>query len=164
RSGCIARNCRFRVVRLPMTAVAQAVGGTQHGPSVDCAGAAIDSRLVRGGELFVPIIAERDGHEFVGDAIANGASGWLAGRDVGAVGSWIEVADTAAALLDVGRLARSTLPGRVVGITGSVGKTTVKDLAAEALRGAYATHASEKSFNNELGVPLTLAGAPDGTE
>src|SRR4029079_6693465 len=73
-------------------------------------------------------------------------------------------ADTATALLDLGRLARTRLPDRVVGITGSVGKTSTKDLLAEVLSASYATAANERSFNNELGVPLTLVEAPEGTE
>jgi UDP-N-acetylmuramoyl-tripeptide--D-alanyl-D-alanine ligase len=73
------------------------------------------------------------------------------------------VPDTSAALLAIGRLARERLPDRVVGITGSVGKTSVKDMTAAALAGSYAVAASERSFNNELGVPITLANAPDGT-
>ena len=73
------------------------------------------------------------------------------------------VDDTAAALLALGRLARNRLPDPVVGITGSVGKTCTKDLLAAILAHRWPTSASERSFNNELGVPLTLFGAPDGT-
>jgi UDP-N-acetylmuramoyl-tripeptide--D-alanyl-D-alanine ligase len=67
-------------------------------------------------------------------------------------------------LLDLGRHARALLPERIVGITGSVGKTTVKDLTAAALRTRFTTQASPRSFNNELGVPLTLVNGPDGVE
>jgi UDP-N-acetylmuramoyl-tripeptide--D-alanyl-D-alanine ligase len=73
------------------------------------------------------------------------------------------VDDTLDALTGLGRVARSRLSAEVVGITGSVGKTSTKDLAAAALAAAVATTASERSFNNELGVPLTLANAPEGT-
>ena len=72
----------------------------------------------------------------------------------------IVVADTSPALLDLGRAARDRLAAAVVGITGSVGKTSTKDLAAAALGTALRTAASERSFNNELGVPLTLSNAP----
>src|SRR6185312_3509677 len=75
----------------------------------------------------------------------------------------IVVADTRQGLLDLGRAARDRLAATVVGITGSVGKTSTKDLAAAALAAGMPTTASERSFNNELGVPLTLANAPDGT-
>jgi UDP-N-acetylmuramoyl-tripeptide--D-alanyl-D-alanine ligase len=74
------------------------------------------------------------------------------------------VGSTVGALADLGRAARARLPERVIGITGSVGKTTVKDLTAAVLRQTFPTAASARSFNNELGVPLTLVEAPDGTE
>jgi UDP-N-acetylmuramoyl-tripeptide--D-alanyl-D-alanine ligase len=143
--------------------VAAAVGGELVGPDLEVAGAAVDSRSLVGGELFVPVVAERDGHDFVPAALAAGAAAYLTARPpVG--GTAVRVADTAAALLDLGREARRRLPDRVVGVTGSVGKTTVKDLLAGALAARFRTAASERSFNNELGVPLTLLGAPDGCE
>jgi UDP-N-acetylmuramoyl-tripeptide--D-alanyl-D-alanine ligase len=152
-------------MRLGASEIAGASQGRLVGDDVAVTGVAIDSRLVRGGELFVPVVAERDGHQFVAAAAEAGASAYLSGR--GAVVpdvARIEVADTAAALLDIGRLARSHLPERVVAVTGSVGKTSVKDLTAAALSRSFTTAASERSFNNELGVPLTLANAPEGTE
>jgi UDP-N-acetylmuramoyl-tripeptide--D-alanyl-D-alanine ligase len=149
--------------------LAAAVGGALHGdPDATADGVVIDSRVVRGGELFVPIVAERDGHDYLPSAIAAGASVVLTQARVpdplpdGTTA--IAVADTAAALLDVGRLARKRLGTLVVGITGSVGKTSTKDLLAATLARRWRTSASEKSFNNELGVPLTLANAPDGTQ
>lgn len=129
---------------------------------------ATDSRTVGRGGLFVPIVAERDGHDFIADAVAAGATGSLveAGRGApGAAGiSVVEVPDTAAALLDLGRAARRRVRGPVTGITGSVGKTSTKDLLAAALATCMRVVASEKSFNNELGVPLTLANAPDDSQ
>jgi UDP-N-acetylmuramoyl-tripeptide--D-alanyl-D-alanine ligase len=120
---------------------------------------------VQGGELFVPIVAERDGHEFVGQAVAAGAAAYMSSRgDVDHDATAVLVDDTGAALLQLGRYARTRLGDRVIGITGSVGKTTVKDLTAAALRPAYVTHASVRSFNNELGVPVTLTTAPDDVE
>ncbi|MEO7556536.1 MAG: UDP-N-acetylmuramoyl-tripeptide--D-alanyl-D-alanine ligase [Acidimicrobiales bacterium] len=151
-------------MRLLLSDVAAAVGGVHHGGPIAVDGATIDSRAVIGGELFVPIVAERDGHDFIAEAVERGVSAWLASRDVGVPGAWVEVDDTAAALLAVGRLARGHLPERVIAVTGSVGKTTVKDLAAAAVAGSFNTHASTRSFNNELGVPITLAGAPASTE
>ncbi len=76
----------------------------------------------------------------------------------------VVVSDTLDALLALGRHARSRLSDRVIGITGSVGKTTVKDLIRAALEPWYDVHANAQSYNNELGVPLTLANAPDRTE
>lgn len=136
------------------------------GDDVAIDSASIDSRSVRPGQLFVPIVAERDGHEFVAAAAAAGAAAYLSSAGVvpGVDLPVITVTDTAAALADVGSAARDKLPDRVVGVTGSVGKTSTKDLLAGVLATTYRTTASEKSFNNELGLPLTLAGAPDDTE
>jgi UDP-N-acetylmuramoyl-tripeptide--D-alanyl-D-alanine ligase len=150
-----------------MSEVAAATGGRLDGPDVTVSGAAIDSRAVEPGALFVPLVAERDGHDFVAAAVAAGAAGYLAERplpDVG--GSAVLVDDTGAALAALGRHARDRLGegAQVVGVTGSVGKTSVKDLLAAALGGRWRTSASVRSFNNELGVPLTLLNAPDGTE
>lgn len=120
----------------------------------------IDSRSMTDGALFVPIVAERDGHDFVPTAMAAGAGAHLTHRDDVSDGPAVRVADTTAALEAIGVAARARLSGAVVGITGSVGKTTAKDLAAAALAAVGPTHASYRSFNNELGVPLTLANAP----
>ncbi|HET6772111.1 MAG TPA: UDP-N-acetylmuramoyl-tripeptide--D-alanyl-D-alanine ligase [Acidimicrobiales bacterium] len=150
--------------------VAAATGGRLVGPDVTVAGLAIDSRLVTGGELFVPLVAERDGHDFVAAALDAGAAAYLTARPPldRRSGSAVEVADTSEALAALGRHARGLLDarvdGRVVGVTGSVGKTSVKDLLAAALAARWRTAASAGSFNNELGVPLTLANAPAGTE
>ncbi|MEE9416946.1 MAG: UDP-N-acetylmuramoyl-tripeptide--D-alanyl-D-alanine ligase [Acidimicrobiales bacterium] len=141
---------------------AAAVKGRLVGPDIEFDGATQDSRDLIAGQLFVPVVAERDGHEFIAQALAGGAAAYLTSHDtVG--GTAIEVTDTVDALQRLGRLARGRLDGPVVAITGSVGKTSTKDLIASALAPSMATHASEKSFNNELGVPLTLLNAPDDT-
>jgi UDP-N-acetylmuramoyl-tripeptide--D-alanyl-D-alanine ligase len=149
--------------------VAAATGGRLAGPDVTVSGAAIDSRVVAGGELFVPVVAERDGHDFIPAALAAGAAAYLTARRVEGTGgrqggTAVVVPDTGEALTALGRHARDRLAagagGRVVGITGSVGKTSVKDLLAVALAARWRTTASAGSFNNELGVPLTLLGAP----
>jgi len=118
--------------------------------------------------LFVPIVADRDGHDFVG---ASGAAAALSSRPVAdLVGvpadmAVIEVDDTALALSELGSAGRARLRGRpVIGITGSVGKTTTKDFLAAILGADRPTHASHRSFNNEIGVPLTVLQAPDDTE
>jgi UDP-N-acetylmuramoyl-tripeptide--D-alanyl-D-alanine ligase len=154
--------------------VAAATGGTLVGPDVTVSGAVIDSRRVGGGELFVPIVAERDGHDFVPAALAAGAAAFLTARPVPDLAldradvSAVQVGDTHAALRALGSAARDRLAAaagpRTVGVTGSVGKTSVKDLLAAALGTRWRTHANTESFNNELGVPLTLLDAPDGAE
>jgi len=143
--------------------VAEIVGGVVHGPICTIEGASIDSRSVADGALFVPIVAERDGHDFIKAALADGAGAYLtAGPTPG--GSAVAVADTADALTELGRVSRQRLSGPVIGVTGSVGKTSVKDLLLAAMGGVRRVHANPASFNNELGLPLTLVNAPPDTE
>ncbi len=143
--------------------VAAAVRGDVAGPAAVITGATIDSRAVTGGELFVPLVAERDGHDFIEGALAAGAGAYLTAHDpVG--GTAIRVDDTLAAFTRLGAAARDRLPEAVIGITGSVGKTSVKDLLAAVLATTFRTAASAKSFNNEIGVPLTLVNAAPDTE
>lgn len=151
-------------MRFSTSELATALGATLIGPDVAVDGASIDSRSVVPGQLFVPIVAERDGHDFVGAAVASGATAYLTTRGAlegGAGATAIVVSDTAAALMQLGVLARARVAGGVIGITGSVGKTTTKDLVRACLATTFSTAASERSFNNELGLPLTLLNAPD---
>jgi UDP-N-acetylmuramoyl-tripeptide--D-alanyl-D-alanine ligase len=150
-------------MELRCSALAAAADGRLVGDDVVVDGATMDSRALRPGQLFVPVVAERDGHDFIDAALAAGAAAYLTARaPVG--GSAIVVDDTVVALRALGVLARSHLSGPVVGITGSVGKTSVKDLLSTVLAQRFRTSASERSFNNELGVPLTLLQAPGDTE
>ena len=148
--------------------VALATGGTVP-PSlaeVVVEGATQDSRTVSAGQLFIPLIAERDGHDFIANAVEAGAAGFLTDRtidDIGGDAVAVRVADTTEALRELGRAARNKIEGPVVAITGSVGKTSTKDLLASVLSQAGPTWASTKSFNNEIGVPLTLINAAEGT-
>lgn len=153
-------------MRLLASQIAAATGGTLHGPDVAVDSASIDSRSARPGQLFVPIVAARDGHDFIPSAVAAGAPVYLTDRapDPAVAATAVQVADTAEALADLGRFVRAGLTGAVVGVTGSVGKTSTKDLLAGVLETTFLTAASAKSFNNELGLPLTLLGAPDDTE
>jgi UDP-N-acetylmuramoyl-tripeptide--D-alanyl-D-alanine ligase len=143
--------------------IAAAVGGELFGRNAVCEGATQDSRAIRGGELFVPLVAERDGHDFIAAAVRAGASAYLT-SGMPQAGTAIRVDDTSRALLALGSHARLRLPDRVVGVTGSVGKTSTKDLLRGVLASRYRTAASERSFNNEIGAPLTLVNAPEGTE
>ncbi|MEM9467098.1 MAG: UDP-N-acetylmuramoyl-tripeptide--D-alanyl-D-alanine ligase [Actinomycetota bacterium] len=149
--------------------IAAAVGGELTGDDVAVDRVTQDSREIDrslGDWLFVPLIAARDGHDFVPGAIAAGAVATLASRPVDSAGATVvRVDSTDQALLALGTAARNRLDdAAVVGITGSVGKTTTKDLLAAVLREDRSTHANIRSFNNEIGVPLTLLGAPEGTE
>jgi UDP-N-acetylmuramoyl-tripeptide--D-alanyl-D-alanine ligase len=141
--------------------LAAQLGGAITGPDVAVDGASIDSRTLRPGQLYVPIVARRDGHTFIPAALKAGAQAYLTSQDpLGATA--IQVPDTSAALLELGALARAQV-GAAVAVTGSVGKTTTKDLLSACLATTFPTTASDRSFNNELGLPLTLIGASEGT-
>lgn len=131
-------------------------------------GAAIDSRAVRGGELFLAFPGETtDGHRFVGDALARGAGAALVSRPVEVAevaGAVIETGDTLAALHDLARHLRRRLPEKLAGITGSAGKTTTKELLAALLATRFRVFANPGNFNNHIGFPLSLMNAPEGTE
>ncbi len=144
--------------------VAAAVGGRLIGPDVELDGVAFDSRVIRPGELFVPVVAERDGHEFIDAAVGRGAAAVLSARGPVDGSTAIVVAETSSAFLDLAAWARSRLTDRVVAITGSVGKTSVKDLTAAVLARRWRTHAALRSYNNDQGLPHTLLNAPDDTE
>ncbi|MEZ5776381.1 MAG: UDP-N-acetylmuramoylalanyl-D-glutamyl-2,6-diaminopimelate--D-alanyl-D-alanine ligase [Hyphomicrobiaceae bacterium] len=152
-----------------LDALLAAAGGRLEGPpGGDIAGVSIDTRTLQPGDLFVALKAERDGHDFVASAFARGAAAALVAETFAAppgIGPLIRVADPLAALEAIGRAARTRLhPGaRVIAVTGSVGKTGTKEALRSCLALAGPTHASEKSYNNQWGVPLTLARMPAGT-
>jgi UDP-N-acetylmuramoyl-tripeptide--D-alanyl-D-alanine ligase len=152
-------------VRFSTSELAARLGGEHTGPDVTVTGASIDTRTLLPGQLFVPIVAERDGHAFIGAALDRGAPAYLTERQpTTATATAVVVTDTAVALLRLGLLARERIDGGVVGITGSVGKTTTKDLLHSCLTSAFKAAARERSFNNELGLPLTLLNAPDDVD
>lgn len=133
---------------------------------------AIDSRKLVPGELFVALHGSRDGHAFLDDAAVRGAAAALIDRvdlrseEMADPGRFplVQVADTMEALVLLSREARERATSAdVIGMTGSVGKTSVKDLAAGALRSRRVV-ASAESFNNEIGVPLTLCRADPTTQ
>ena len=152
-------------MRLTTSEIAGAVDGEQIGADVPVDGARHDSREVAGGELFVPVPGARDGHDFVAGAHRSGAAAHLTARlETAEHGPAVRVEDPVAALARLGAAMRLRIDGPVVGITGSVGKTTTKDLLAGVLAERYRTSAAVRSFNNEIGVPLTILNAPDDTE
>ncbi len=159
-------------MELTVDEIAAAVGGTAVCPpdadgSTVIDGATQDSRRVTTGQLFVPLLAERDGHDFVDAAIAAGAGAYLSSRGAAAKSETvprIEVDDTAEALTRLGAACRWRSSATVVGITGSVGKTTTKDLALAACSADRRVYANPSSFNNEIGVPLTLINAPSDSD
>jgi UDP-N-acetylmuramoyl-tripeptide--D-alanyl-D-alanine ligase len=124
-----------------------------------------DSRRVEPAALFVALRGtSSDGHDFVSDALARGAAAAIVQSDA-SVGTVIEVADTGRALLDLAADERRRTPEmRLIGVTGANGKTSTKDLAAAVLSTRFRTHANPASFNNEVGLPMTLLQAEPGTE
>lgn len=126
-------------------------------------GVSIDTRSLAPGDLFVALTAARDGHDFVAEALAKGAAAALVSRwprGVAADAPLLIVPDVLAGLTALGRAGRARFRGRVVGVTGSVGKTGTKEMLRAALGAQGRVHAAEKSFNNHWGVPLTLARMP----
>lgn len=140
--------------------IAAATGGTASGDFA-VTGVAFDSREVGPGDLFVALTGEStDGHRFLDQAFAQGAAGALVSADT--PHPHVRVGDTAHALDALARAARARARATVIGVTGSVGKTSVKEALAAALARAApgATHRSVKSYNNHVGVPLSLARMP----
>lgn len=131
-------------------------------------GVSIDTRTLEPGDIFVALKDQRDGHEFVSKAFAKGASVALVSKAYQRKqedGPLIKVEDTLASLESIGRAARARLSSeaRVFAVTGSVGKTTTKEMLLDVFSGLAPTHASSKSYNNLWGVPLSLARMPAQT-
>jgi UDP-N-acetylmuramoyl-tripeptide--D-alanyl-D-alanine ligase len=130
-------------------------------------GAAIDSRAIRGGEVFFAFPGTRvDGHRFVPDALARGAGAAVVQEDLVAPtsGVLIRVGDTFQALHDLARFVRTRVPEKLVGITGSAGKTTTKELLGALLATRFKVAWTPGNLNNLYGFPLSLLNVPDGTE
>lgn len=130
-------------------------------------GVSIDTRTIETGELFVALKAARDGHEFVAQALEKGAAAALVTHVPDGVAEdapLLIVEDVQTALEALGVTARARAQARVVAVTGSVGKTTTKEMLRKILSDQGRTHASVASYNNHWGVPLTLARMPADTE
>jgi UDP-N-acetylmuramoyl-tripeptide--D-alanyl-D-alanine ligase len=143
--------------------IAAATGGTARG-SFEATGVTFDSREVGLGDLFIAMPGSvHDGHEFVGQAIAAGAAGLVVSTSVDHPHVLVE--DTGRALSDLGRAARERTKAMVIGVTGSVGKTSTKEALFAALDRwrPGQVHRSVKSYNNHTGVPLSLARMPRDT-
>ena len=136
-------------------------------PSCPINGLSIDTRTLQPGDLFVALMDQRDGHDFVTAAFKAGAAAALVSktyhRNPGD-GALLRVGDPLTALADIGRVARFRGTPKVVAITGSAGKTGTKEALRQCLERVGRVHASEKSYNNHWGVPLTLARMPAAAE
>lgn len=125
-------------------------------------GVSIDTRSIAQGDLFVALKDIRDGHDFVAQALENGAAAALVSRIPDGVSpdKLLIVDDVLTGLEAMAQAARARFGGKVVGVTGSVGKTSTKEMLRHILGAQGQVHAAEKSFNNHWGVPLTLARMP----
>jgi UDP-N-acetylmuramoyl-tripeptide--D-alanyl-D-alanine ligase len=144
-----------------------ATGGTCPAMTGEVRGISIDTRNIEAGNLYIALKGERlDGHAFVTDALATGAAFALVEALVLGVpeSQQIVVPDTLRALQALARFARNRAPYRVIGVTGSVGKTSTKDMLSLALSSHARTHATRGNYNNHIGLPLTLLNTPTGTE
>lgn len=145
---------------------AAATGGERRG-DWQATGVSIDTRSLRPGDLFVALKAARDGHDFVAQALEKGAAAALVSHvpeGVAEDAPLLIVPDVLQGLEALGAAARARTEARVIAVTGSVGKTTTKEMLRTALSALGRTHAAEASYNNHWGVPLTLARMPADTE
>lgn len=127
----------------------------------------INSQAMEGSDLFVPLIgAKVDAHRFIEQAWNNGAAATLTSEHDAMEDShpWIRVEDTKKALQDIGAYYRRRFMLPLVGITGSVGKTTTREMVATALSAGYRVYKTKKNLNSQVGVPITLAGISSGDE
>lgn len=133
----------------------------------EVSGVSIDTRTIEKGDLFVALKAARDGHDFVAQALEKGAAAALVSRIPEGVDNpekLLIVDDVQAGLEALGEAARARFQGRVVAVTGSVGKTSTKEMLRTVLSAQGRVHAAEKSYNNHWGVPLTLARMPQDAD
>ncbi|MCZ0717884.1 UDP-N-acetylmuramoyl-tripeptide--D-alanyl-D-alanine ligase [Aerococcus kribbianus] len=128
---------------------------------------AFDSRENQENGLFVPLQGIRDGHDFVDDAIANGAKATFWAKDLDQAPKnigVIQVEDTLQALQDLAQYYLAEIAPKVVAVTGSSGKTTTKDMTAAVLSAGFNVHKTEGNYNNEIGLPMTILAMPEATE
>ncbi|MDP6948122.1 MAG: UDP-N-acetylmuramoyl-tripeptide--D-alanyl-D-alanine ligase [Arenicellales bacterium] len=144
---------------LKLSAITAAVGGRLTGNDVVFESVSIDSRTLEAGALFVPLRGERyDGHEFIAQAAGRGAVAIMAEREAPGGLPVLVVKDTTLALGKLAAFWRAQFSMPLIAVTGSNGKTTVKEMIASILERKGAVHASIGNFNNHIGLPLTLLG------
>ncbi|NPB02925.1 MAG: UDP-N-acetylmuramoyl-tripeptide--D-alanyl-D-alanine ligase [Thermotogae bacterium] len=144
-------------MRFKLSEIARITGGYLVGEDKEVRGVTVDSRSVKVGQLFVALKGDRhDGHTFVADAVRKGAAGVLARRVVPGMTAGVVVEDVRYALRRLVAYARSQFGGQVIAILGAVGKTTTKEMMLQVLRGFYRVRGPIKSYNNLIGVALTI--------
>lgn len=150
--------------------IAEVVNGTVHHASDKerlIEGIDFDTRRLTKGNLFVPLVADRNGHDFVSDAIEKGASAALWSDPIEKAPEGfpiIQVDDTLQAFQTFAKWYLDKINPKVVGITGSNGKTTTKDMTEAVLSTKYRTHKTQGNFNNQIGMPITILEMPEETE
>lgn len=144
--------------------IASQVNGRIVGNNLTIKNVSTDTRTLQEGDLFVALVAERDGHEFLAQARSSGASAALVSRITESDLPQIIVKDTMKALGDLASAVRQRLPVKVVAVTGSAGKTTTKEMMAAILSQSAKVLATDGNFNNHIGVPLTLLRLHAGHE
>ncbi|MCQ2508089.1 MAG: UDP-N-acetylmuramoyl-tripeptide--D-alanyl-D-alanine ligase [Dorea sp.] len=155
---------------LTLNNITRAVGGTYHGDSSllekEVTNVVIDSRKVEPGDLFIAIDGARvNAHKFIPDVVAKGALCVICHEDPGETDyNYILVKSTGQALLDTAKLYRDIINPKVVGVTGSVGKTSTKEMIASVLAQKFKVHKTLGNFNNEWGLPITIFAMPEDTE
>ena len=145
---------------------AEATGGHNNRDWV-ASGVSIDTRTLKKGDIFISVIGDRNGHDFVAEAFNRGASAALVAykpSNVSIDKPLLVVKDVRLGFEALAMFARKRFRGRVIAITGSVGKTSSKDMLALVLSNFGKVNKAEKSFNNHLGVPLTLARTPSNSD
>ncbi len=155
------------MIKLTLDEVIAALGGSVRGdiPTLSIGAVSTDSRTLAPGDLFFAIQGDTfDGHDFVRPALERGAAAVVVSRPIDVPGLCIEVDDTIAALGRLGAAHRRQLAAEVIAVVGSNGKTTTKAMIDHILRARYRGRASPRSFNNAIGVPLTLLSAEPGDE
>ncbi|TBL78152.1 UDP-N-acetylmuramoyl-tripeptide--D-alanyl-D-alanine ligase [Paenibacillus thalictri] len=159
------------MIRRTLAQIAAMIGGTavpDADPDQLIAGVSKDTRAIQPGSLYVPLVGEHfDGHDFVQDAIDKGAAAslWQEGHGQAPAGlPIILVDDSLAALQRLAKAYRSELNTKIIGVTGSNGKTTTKDMLAAVLSTTYRVHKTMGNLNNHIGLPLTLLQLEEDTE
>jgi UDP-N-acetylmuramoyl-tripeptide--D-alanyl-D-alanine ligase len=153
------------MLNLRLSDIAKWTDGRLAGADSAIGAVSTDSRALVAGALFVALKGEHhDAHDFAASAVARGAAGLLVTRELALDVPQVVVADSLIALGELARVVRARSRARVVGITGSNGKTTVKTLVASILERHGRTHVNAGNFNNEIGLPLTLLSMPEDAE
>ncbi|MCD8214394.1 MAG: UDP-N-acetylmuramoyl-tripeptide--D-alanyl-D-alanine ligase [Clostridiales bacterium] len=153
--------------KLTLREIGESTGGKLFNTdgSLEISRISTDSRKIDNNTLFIPLIGERfDAHKFIGDVVKKGTAAFISDRKVDTKAPYVLVDDTTKALGDIAAYYRTLFDIPVIGITGSTGKTTTKELTAAVLSAKYKVVKTEGNFNNHIGLPLTVFNIDETTE